>query len=70
MGDQYQHDQGSNHCGEHYEEVTFVFPILDTTLDNVMNNIPPSIHHNFHGLNIEDLGSFLFEFNILCHSYN
>lgn len=67
MGDQYQ---ASNNDGEDYKEATFGFSILDTTLDVVMKNIPPSILPNFHGLATEDPDAFLFEFDTLYHSYN
>ena len=51
-------------------EVTFFFPILDLTRDIPMKNIPPSALLHFHGMTSEDPNSFLFEFDILCHSYN
>ena len=51
-------------------EVTFGFPILDLTRDMPMKNIPPSTLPHFHDMTSEDLGSFLFKFNILCRSYN
>ena len=34
-----------------------------------MKNINPSILPTFHGMLIEDLDGFLFEFDILCRSY-
>ena len=51
-------------------EVTFGFPILDLTRDIPMKNIPPSTLPHFHGMTFEDPDSFLFKFDILCHSYN
>ena len=35
-----------------------------------MKNIPSSALPHFHGMRSEDLDSFLFELDILCHSYN
>jgi hypothetical protein len=35
-----------------------------------MKNIPPSALPNFYGKSSEDLDVFLFEFDILCRSYN
>lgn len=52
------------------QKVPFRFPILDSTRDVAMKNIPPSALPYFHGMSTEDLDSFLFEFDILCCSYN
>ena len=52
------------------QEVTFRFPIFDSTEDVTMKNIPPSALPHFHSMSTEDPNSFLFEFDILCHSYN
>jgi len=35
-----------------------------------MKNIPPSVLIHFHGKVHEDIDSFLFEFDILCRSYD
>jgi hypothetical protein len=35
-----------------------------------MKNIPLSALPNFHGLSLEDPDEFLFEFDILCRSYD
>jgi hypothetical protein len=51
-------------------EVTFGFPILDLTRDIPMKSIPPSALPHFHGMTSEEPDSFLFEFDILCCSYN
>ena len=51
-------------------KVTFGFPILYLTRDISMKNIPPSTLPHFHGMTSEDPDSFLFKFDILCHSYN
>jgi len=52
------------------QEVTFGFPIFDSTVDVTMKNIPPSALPHFHSMSTEDPDSFLFEFDILCSSYN
>ena len=52
------------------QEVTFRLPILDSTRDVAMKNIPPSSLPYFHGMSTEDPYSFLFEFDILFPSYN
>jgi hypothetical protein len=47
------------------------FPIGDFPLGTApMKNIPLSSLPNFHGLSSEDLDEFLFEFDILCRSYD
>ena len=52
------------------EMQTFGFPILDINRDVSMKNIPLSSLPHFHGMSIEYLDLFLFEFDILCRSYN
>ena len=49
---------------------TFGFPILDMAKDVAMNNIPLYSLPHFRGTSTEDPDSFLFEFDILCRSYN
>jgi len=51
-------------------QATFGFHSLDLAQNVNMKNIPPSILSNFKGTIIEDLDAFLFEFDILCKSYN
>jgi hypothetical protein len=51
-------------------ETTFGFPILDLVQNVTMKNIPLSALPTFHGKNSEDPDVFLFEFDILCMSYN
>ena len=51
-------------------KVTFRFPILYVAQDVTMKNIPSSALPHFHGMPIEDPDSFLFKFDILCHSYD
>ena len=52
------------------EEQTFGFPILDLAQNTNMKNINPSILPTFHGMSTEDPDASLFEFDILCRSYN
>ena len=50
---------------------TLEFPIGDLPRGATpMKNIPLSALPNFHGLSSEDLDEFLFEFDILCRSYD
>jgi len=50
---------------------TLGFPIGDLPRGATpMKNIPLSALPNFHGLSYEDLDEFLFEFDILCRSYD
>ena len=51
-------------------EVTFGFPILDTMQNVSMKNIPAASLPTFYGKNSEDPDTFLFEFDILCRTYN
>jgi hypothetical protein len=48
----------------------FGFPILDVVQNVTMKNIPLSALPTFHGKHSEDPDVFLFEFDILCRSYN
>jgi hypothetical protein len=52
------------------EPTTFGFPIKETDEETKMKNIPHSTLPNFHGLSKEDLDTFLFEFDVLCRSYD
>ena len=54
-----RNDEGE---GENRAETTFGFPILDTTQDVNMKNIPPSSLPTFYGKINEDLDTFLFKF--------
>jgi hypothetical protein len=51
-------------------ETTFGFPILDTTPNVNMRNILLSSLPTFYGKSSEYPYTFLFEFDILCRSYN
>ena len=59
------------HEAENEEIVpTLGFPIIIDLGNHPMNNIPLSTLPNFHGLASEDPDEFLFEFDILCRSYD
>jgi hypothetical protein len=50
---------------------TLGFPIGDLPIGVApMKNIPLSTLPNFHGLSSEDPDEFLFDFDILCRSYD
>ena len=65
---------GGGHRGEGRVDnslSTLEFPIEDLPRGTTpMKNIPLSSLPNFHGLSFEDLDEFLFEFDILCRSYD
>ena len=64
--------QASN-AGEDYndiEPITFEFIIQDTNIVFKMKNIPPTSLKNFPRLLNEDPYTFLFEFDVLCQSYD
>jgi len=48
----------------------FGFLILDEYTTITMKNISPSILPNFHGVRHGDPKTFLFEFEVLCRSYD
>ena len=50
--------------------VTFEFPIKETGGATKMKKIPPSALPNFCGTSSEDPNAFLFEFDVLCRSYD
>jgi hypothetical protein len=52
------------------EPTTFGFQIKETNEETKMKNIHHSTLPNFHGLSKEDHDTFLFEFDVLCRSYN
>jgi hypothetical protein len=73
MDDQEDHNNvihGEEEETGNQTETTFGFPILDTTPNVNMNNIPLSTLPTFYGKNSEDPDTFLFEFDILCRRYN
>jgi len=46
------------------------FCIRETNGDNRMKNISPSSLPHFHGLNSEDPDTLLFEFVVICRTYD
>ena len=50
--------------------ISFGFPIVDEETNATMKNISPSVLPNFYGLKIEDPETFLFEFEVLCRTYD
>ena len=73
MGDQEDHNNvrdGEEEETGNQTETTFIFSILDTILNVNMKNIPLSALPTFYGKNNEDPDTLLFEFDILCRSYN
>ena len=52
------------------ERIEGIFAIRETNGDTKMKNISPSALPHFHGMNTEDLDTFLFEFAIICRTYD
>jgi len=46
------------------------FPIKEANGDARMKKISPSTIPHFHGLTLEDLDTFLFEFVVICRTYD
>ena len=65
-------DNGNENGNNKHEEIvgTLQFHIPQTTGKTPMKNISPSVLPNFHGKSTEDPYEFLFEFDILCWSYD
>jgi len=53
-----------------YERIEGAFPIRKTNGDMKMKNISPSALPHFHGLTTEDPDTFMFEFVVLCRTYD
>ena len=70
MADQGDHLEGTGDNQVSEGKYIFVFPIVDPDIVSQMKNIPPSGLPHFHGKVHEDPDSFLFEFDILCRSYD
>jgi len=51
------------------EEYPLGFPIQYIDVNVHMKNIPPPFLSNFHGMRLEDVETFLFEFQILFRYY-
>jgi len=62
-------DGNQNDRGDR-ERIESAFPIRETNGDTKMKNISPSALPHFHGLTIEDPDTFLFEFAIICRTYD
>ena len=52
------------------ERVEGAFPIRETNGDTKMKNISPSNLPHFYGLTLEDPDTFLFEFVVICRTYD
>lgn len=50
--------------------VTFAFPITNQERAKKLKKIPPNTLPKFYGLVTKDLDTFMFEFDVLCRSYN
>ena len=57
-------NQGGN------ERIEGAFPIRETNGEMKMKNISPSALPHFHGMTSEDPDTFLFEFVVLCRTYD
>ena len=62
-------DENRNDRGNR-ERVEGAFPFRETNGDTKMKNIRPSTLPHFHGLTIEDPDTFLFEFDVICQTYD
>lgn len=49
---------------------TFEFPISDKRVEAPMKNIHLSSLPSFQGMTVDDPGTFVFEFDVLCRSYD
>jgi hypothetical protein len=55
---------------EEDQEEVFEFPIWETNGETKMKNINHSTLPHFHGLISEDIDTFLFEFVVVCKTYD
>ena len=67
MGENHHHEGNSLPEGT---VATLQFPIQQPEGIAPMKNISPSVFPLFYGKAAEDPDEFLFEFDILCHSYD
>ena len=67
MGENYHHE---NHPFPEGTMATLQFPIQQPEGIAPIKNISPSVLPRFHGRATEDPDEFLFEFDILCRSYD
>jgi len=56
--------------GREDERIEGAFPIRETNGDMKMKSTSPSALPHFHGLTTEDPDTFLFEFAVLCRTYD
>jgi len=73
-------DNNEKNAKKNATVTTLYFPIRDIIGKDPMKNIPLSIYGTMHiplsylpsfqGMTMEDLDTFLFEFDILCRSYD
>lgn len=63
-------DNNDNNSKTDTTTTTFEFPIGNLWGEAPMNNIPLSSLPSFQGMIVEDLDAFLFEFDVLCRSYD
>lgn len=70
MVDHEDHVEGTGENQINEEKSTFGFPIVNSKENVQMKNISPSTLPHFHDKVHEDPNSFLFEFDILCRSYD
>ena len=52
------------------ERVEGAFPTRETNTGTKMKNISSSTLHHFHGLTTKDPDTFLFEFVVICQTYD
>ena len=65
-------DNNNNNNNDKKDETitTFEFPISHIRGEAPMKNIPLSSLPSFQGLSLEDPGTFLFEFDVMCNIYD
>lgn len=63
-------DNNDNNAKEDANITTFEFPINNIEGEAPIKNIPLSSLPSFQGMTMEDPDTFLFEFHVLCRSYD
>jgi len=63
-------DNNDNNAKTNATITTFELPIGDVRGKAPMKNIPLSSLPSFQGMTVEDLDTFLFEFHVLCRTYD
>jgi len=63
-------DNNDNNFKTYSTITTIEFPIRDIEGEAPMKNIPLSSLPSFQGMTVEDPDTFLFEFDVLCRSYD